>query len=484
MVLCDLLTCDPNFSIPRLYINVSKYNYCFSDFPFPDDVPDYPHNKDMAQYIKDYATNFGLEKYIKFFTKVTKLERTDNGKWTVVCRRVEEGEQGEVNSLDSSEEIISARYVAIASGHHATPVMPTFRGQETFTGDILHSVKFKDALTNGLVGKRVLIVGIGNSAVDAAVNCASVGRCKSVHVSTRSGAWIVPNYVFGHPTDLYACRAFFKIPWQMASALFENIITLISGNPRRWNLNPKMKLLQTQLTVSPCLIHHIQRHDIKIVPNVLNIEGSKVTFVNGESAEFDAIVMCTGYKIDLPFLSEELKKTILNEETNSINLYKNVFNPDIGHTLAFIGFVQPASGGLLPMSEIQGRWFTEICRGRCSLPTKSAMKDNIQEEKEEMKSRYYHSNRHTIQRDPILYNDEISAMFGAKPELLKNPSIAWRLLLGSCGTYQYRLQGPNAWSGAKTAVMKVPVPEMYQYTGIAVVVFLAIWLLYIFSFVF
>jgi dimethylaniline monooxygenase (N-oxide forming) len=55
---------------------VSKYNYCFSDFPFPDDVPDYPHNKDMAKYIKDYATNFGLDKYIKFFTKVTKLERT------------------------------------------------------------------------------------------------------------------------------------------------------------------------------------------------------------------------------------------------------------------------------------------------------------------------------------------------------------------------------------------------------------------------
>ncbi|XP_062592573.1 flavin-containing monooxygenase 5-like [Saccostrea cucullata] len=194
--------------------------------------------------------------------------------------------------------------------------------------------------------------------------------------------------------------------------------------------------------------------------------------------------MCTGYKINLPFLSEDLKNTILDENTNSIKLYKNVFHPEIGHSLAFIGFTQPASGGLLSMSEIQARWFTELCRGRCSLPTKLTMNENIKEEEEMVKSRYYHSNRHTIQRDPILYNDEIAAMFGAKPELLKNPSLAWRLLLGSCGTYQWRLQGPNAWKGAKDAVLKVPVPEMWQYTGVIVLVLLGICLLYILSFLF
>ena len=61
--------------------NVSKHNYCFSDFPFPDDVPDYPHNKDMAKYIKDYATHFDLQKHIQFFTKVKRLEKTGKYKF-------------------------------------------------------------------------------------------------------------------------------------------------------------------------------------------------------------------------------------------------------------------------------------------------------------------------------------------------------------------------------------------------------------------
>lgn len=60
----------------KCFSNVSKHNYCFSDFPFPDDVPDYPHNKDMAKYIKDYAAHFKLQEYIQFLTKVKKLEKT------------------------------------------------------------------------------------------------------------------------------------------------------------------------------------------------------------------------------------------------------------------------------------------------------------------------------------------------------------------------------------------------------------------------
>lgn len=468
------------------HINVSKHNYCFSDFPFPDDVPDYPHNKDMAKYIKDYAAHFKLQEHIWFFTKVKRLEKTESSEkgtlWKVHCQRVED--DGKTVKSPEEEEIITAQYVAIATGHHASPVDPKFRGEETFKGEIIHSVKYKDVIYNGMEGKRVLIIGIGNSAVDVAVNCASQGRCESVYISTRSGAWVVPNYLFGLPTDLYACRAFFYIPWKVGSAIFENIVKLISGPPKRWNLNPKMRLLQTQPTVSPCLIHHIQRHDIRVVSNVQSIEGSKVTFVDGQSADFDVIVKCTGYKIDLPFLSEDLKKTILDEDSNSIRLYKNVFNPEIGHSLAFIGFAQPASGGLLSMSEIQARWFTELARGRCSLPTPLTMKEDIREDEEKVRSRYYHSNRHTIQKDPILYNDDITSMFGAKPELLKNPKLAWRLLFGSCGTYQWRLQGPNAWSGAKEAVLKVPVTGMWHYTGVALVVLVGLWLLYILSFLF
>nr|KAG5701451.1 hypothetical protein BaRGS_032783 [Batillaria attramentaria] len=407
----------------------------------------------MAKYIIDYAQRFKLPELIRFHTKVLSVQQKGD-RWEVTVDSVEE----DGFTLRKEPQIIRCRFLAIASGHHAKPSRAKFPGEETFKGEIIHSVDYKDPLTNGYVGKRVLIVGIGNSAVDAAVDCATVGRCKSVYISTRSGAWIIPNYVFGFPTDLYACRAFFLLPWRWANFILECVIKLVSGNPRKWGLNPKMKALQTQPTVSPTLIHHIQRKNIKIVPNITKIEGNRVHFVNGESAEFDNIVYCTGYKIDLPYLSDDLRSKAVDEGSNAISLYKNVFSPAVGSILAFIGFVQPASGGVLTMSETQARWFGQVCKGNVSLPPKHEMEMDIRQEKTEQSDRWYQSARHTIQRDPIVYNDQIASLFGAKPELLKNPSLAW------------------------SEVQKVPMTDMMNYAGIAGLVIAAIILYFIYSF--
>ncbi|CAC5402816.1 FMO [Mytilus coruscus] len=381
--------------------NVSKYNYCFSDFPFPDDVPDYPHNVDMAKYIKSYTNHFKLNEIIKLYRKVVSIERQGED-WKVIVQEVEE--DGITVKADT-QEVYLAKNVAIASGHHAKPTTAKFMGQDSFTGEIIHSVKYKDVITNHLEDKRVLVVGIGNSAVDVAVNIAAIGRKKPVYLSTRSGAWVVPNYIFGHPTDLYANRLFLALPWKLATWIFETVIKVVSGNPKRWGLNPKMRALQTQPTVSPTLLHHIQRKNIVIVPNIQvyslqpqptvsptllhhiqrkniiivpniqvyiytapvysptystqplslflifryialqpqptvsptllhhiqrkniiivpniqRIENKKVYFINGESAEFDTIILCTGYKIDLPFLSDDVKQTVLDENSNNLKV--------------------------------------------------------------------------------------------------------------------------------------------------------------------
>ncbi|XP_069104183.1 flavin-containing monooxygenase 5-like isoform X2 [Argopecten irradians] len=390
------------------HINVSKYNYCFSDFPFPEEMPDFPHNTDMAQYIRDYCTKFDVYQHIRFYHKVLTVERTGE-EWKVKCQEV--GEDGKTVKSINKPEIFISKFLAIATGHHAKPSLPNFPGMDSFKGEAIHAVNFNDALSNGMVGKRVLVVGIGNSAVDAAVNCASVGR---------------------------------------------------------WNLNPKMHALQTQPTVSPTLIHHIQRREVKVVPNIQRIENNEVFFMNGEHAEFDHIIYCTGYKVDLPFLSDDLQKLVLDKDTNAVKLYKSVFNPDIGPSLAFIGFVQPASGGVLSMSETQSRWFAELCKGKVKLPSKSDMFDSMKSEKESVSSRYYHSPRHTLQKDPVIYNDEIAGFIGAKPTFLQNPRLFWHLLWSSCGSYQWRLQGPHAWSGATEAVRKVPITDFMNLFGVVV----------------
>ncbi|XP_052783559.1 flavin-containing monooxygenase 5-like isoform X2 [Mya arenaria] len=456
------------------HVNVSKHNYCFSDFPFPDDVPDFPHNTIMAQYISDYVDHFGLREHIRFQKMVLKVERVD-GIWLTHIKHVED--DGKTVKQSEDEEVIRSKFVAIASGHHAKPNIVEFPGQETFTGKIVHSVSFNDAMSNGITGSRVLVVGLGNSAVDIAEHCATVGRCKPVYISSRSGAWIAPNYIFGNPLDLYACRFLFKLPWRLQNFIAETVLKIVFGDPRKWNLNPNMKALSTQPTISSTLVHHIQRREIVLVPNIERIADNKVMFMDGTQAEFDNIILCTGYKIDLPYLEDRVRNVVLDDEHNTIKLYKSVFSPDIGRSLAFIGFVQPSSGGVILMSEMQARWLAEICKGRVKLPSEREMRSAMELEKNAYK--YYNCAGHTMQRDPLVYNDDIAELIGAKPSLLRFPGLAWRLLMSSCGACQWRLQGPNKWVGAIEAVKKVPMTDLMNYLGLTLFFVGVVLLLYI-----
>ncbi|XP_072180490.1 flavin-containing monooxygenase 5-like [Diadema setosum] len=459
------------------HINVSKQNYCFSDFPFPDNVPEFPHNRQMAQYIADYTTNFKLQECIKFHRKVTRVEK-EGDSWRITSVAVEDDGKG--REKFGQEEVLIASHVAIATGHHAKPSWAKFPGQDKFKGEVIHSVDYKDAITNRMVGKRVLLVGIGNSAVDAAVDLATVGRCQEVHISSRSGAWVFPNYLFGRPIDHYSSRLLLWLPLKIMNPISEFLLSVIHGHPNQYGLFPKMRVFQTQPTVSPVLFHHIQRKNVLIHPNIDRMEEKRVFFTDGSSVEVDHIVLCTGYHIDLPFLSDDIRKEIMEVGTNTIKLYKNVFAPSIGKSLAFIGFVQPASGGVLSMSEVQARWFAELCKDKVQLPPVAEMKDDIDKELRESAARFFKSERHTIQKDPILYNDDISQKFGAKPQLWRHPTLAWRLLLGTCGPAQYRLQGPNTWPEAAAEVRKVPITGFAHYGTLAVVLPVLLLLLWCF----
>ena len=420
----------------------------------------------MAEYINSYAKHFGLEEHIRFNTEVTQIEKAPGG-WKVMSVKVDN--QGK---HQSKYKEVFVKFVAIATGHHTKPTMPHFEGQETFNGRIFHSVDYKDAVTNGLIGKKVVVVGIGNSAVDVAVNVTELGGEKPIHISTRSGAWIVPNYVQGYPTDHYACRLFFWLPWSVSNFVFELIIQSVVGSPWRWNLNPKMRARQTQPTVSPTLIHHIQRRNIAVKPNIAAFKGDELVFTDGSRTAADVVVCCTGYRIDLPFLDSNIKDLVVDESTNKIKLFKNVFAPEIGASLAFIGFAQPASGGLLSISETQARWFSELCKGAIKLPTAQKMHQEIKEDQCKSESIYYASARHTIQQDPITYNDEIASFFGAKPQLWKHPSLAWNLIVGTCGAAQYRLQGPHKWDRAEEVVRSVPITPVMHYGTMIVLLLL------------
>jgi dimethylaniline monooxygenase (N-oxide forming) len=113
------------------HINVSKHNYCFSDFPFEDSVPDYPHHSQMLRYLEAYASNFRLLPHISFRTTVQSLSLADDGGPRVVVR---------TSSPEHGSRTRRYDFIMIASGHHVTPLTPHFPGLESFSGHAMHSI--------------------------------------------------------------------------------------------------------------------------------------------------------------------------------------------------------------------------------------------------------------------------------------------------------------------------------------------------------
>lgn len=460
------------------HINVSKQNFVFSDFPFPDEVPDFPHHTHIMKYIRDYAEHFNLLKHISFSSIVVSIRRLPDNQWKITF------DKGKYETREGLQTV-TVRNVAIATGHHSNPYIPKIPGEESYMGTMYHSVKYKCAESSSIQqGKRVLVVGMGNSAVDIADNMVTQGLCQ-VDISARSPSWIVPPYLLGYPADHFAIRALFSLlPLHIVDHIIQTIVCVVSGLPKKWGVYPLTSILRSQITVSHTLYHLIQRGSVLVRPDISNLgPGKKVTFSDGSLGWYDGIILATGYTFNLPFLSKNDREHIM-PGVNELNLYKNVFSPRFGHTLGLIGFVEPAaSGGMVTMSELQSRWMAELVCGTVHLPTPTEMQNAQLQDRSWEKSWYYSSKRNTILKIPILYNDGIAEIIGAKPVFSKNPILAWRLLL-SVSAFQWRLNGPNSWNGAKEMCKKIKPVPVYHYFMLLLIAILFIILLGFLRFVF
>ncbi|XP_069823694.1 flavin-containing monooxygenase 5-like isoform X2 [Dendropsophus ebraccatus] len=180
-------------------INTSKEMMCYSDFPIPDDYPNYMHNSKIMQYFRLYAEHFQLVQYIQFKTTVCSVKKrpdfATSGQWEVITEK------------DSKRETAIFDGVIVCSGHHTEAHYPlaTFQGIERFKGRYLHSRDYKGP--DEFKGKRVIVVGIGNSGGDIAVE---VSRTASqVFLSTRRGSWILNRVSdYGYPLDMLGLTRF------------------------------------------------------------------------------------------------------------------------------------------------------------------------------------------------------------------------------------------------------------------------------------
>ncbi|XP_064464184.1 flavin-containing monooxygenase 5-like [Ornithodoros turicata] len=433
-------------------INTSKEMSAFSDFPPPKEFPNYMHNTYMHRYFESYADNFNLRSRVRFNHELVEAAQAEDyeesGRWNVLVRDT----QGGVERRETFDAIM------VCVGHHVYPHVPTFPGQEKFRGKIVHTHSLK--VPDEFKGKRVAVVGIGNSGVDAAVEASTV--TSTVYLSTRRGAWIIrrvgPN---GIPMDVFLSTRlnnYIKniIPESAANGYVEDLLNS-TFNHKAYGLQPKHRFGSQHPTINDALPNKILSGVIQVKKDIKEFTADGVLFDGDtEVTELDVVILATGYQIKFPFLP----KDVISVQNNQVQLYKNMFPPNLRHpTLSIIGLIQPI-GAIFPIAEMQARWQAQLLSGKKHLPPVDEIFREIDAKQEVLKKRYVLSPRHTIQVDFIDYMDEIADQIGAKPTLMKyffsDPQLFWQLLRGPCLPYQYRLEGPHLWKGARDAIIKAP----------------------------
>jgi cation diffusion facilitator CzcD-associated flavoprotein CzcO len=356
-----------------LHINTSRELMAYPSYPMPPHLPDYPSHWDIARYFDDYVDHFGFRDRIRFRTEVSSVVPADGG-WDVTANGATQ----------------RYRAVLVANGHHwdARWPDPPFPGE--FSGEQLHAHDYREP--DVLVGKRVLVLGIGNSACDIAVESSRIAD--KTFLAMRRGAYVIPKYLRGRPTDAASTSLMSRLPFRVQRALMSGMLKVAAGDMTSYGLpKPDHKLLSAHPTVSSELLPRIGHGDITVKPNIARYDGDEVVFADGSREQVDLVVYCTGYRITFPFLD----RSVVDTTDNRVPLYRRVASPD--HPgLYFLGLLQPL-GAVMPLAEAQAEWVADLLQGRCALPSPDAMRAAVAAEDRALAKRYVASPRHTIEVD-------------------------------------------------------------------------------------
>ena len=364
-----------------LHINTAKNLTNFSDLRFDQSVPPFPSHWDMAKYLKEYADHFGVTPRIRFNSKVTRVSpaptyTAEKPRWQV------ETAAGEIAEYDT---------VIVATGHLTNPLeVPAFR--DGFKGEYLHSHDYREPAQ--FVGKKVCVVGVGNSALDIASDLAMTSA-RTVLVA-RSNALIIPKLAFGRPF-WDTLKPFYKpwVPAWLRTKVLKSLVYVIQGDMGELGFPPTSK--KVHATSNANIVNHIKYKRVTVKNGIEKIDGKTITFTDGRTEAFDTLIAATGYLIDIDYMD----KRVIEPKDNGLDLYMRIVPPEWSG-LYFLAFFNSDSA-LNWITEGQIRWVREFELGRARLPSIADMQTEVAARKAWVAKYFKGTPRHAIEVEHLPY---------------------------------------------------------------------------------
>lgn len=426
----------PNGCYDSTMLTISNYFMAFSDFLPEGERLKFWTRRDYEAYLKRYIERFDLARFAQLESEVLRVERKGS-RWSIRVRR---------DGVETEHQVDA---VAICSGMFQFPRLPKIEGLGDFKGELIHSSKYRNAAP--FEGKRVLCIGLGESSSDITAEIGDVAaKC---FLSLRRYPVVAPRYIpfqkdeyFTIDTSWITSRMVNYLPsWihsSFSQGLFRKYLLSKNADVRyrgTWDMkagpSPNQVITKNERVYKPIV-------DGKVTPNLSGIKrltANAVEFNDGERAEIDTIVFCTGFETRFPFLPLGFSSTR--------ELYKQMFHPEEDQTLAFIGFVRPQQGGIPAISELQGRYFAQLCSGTAQLPTRERRREVTALEAEHWRKEYHITPHVSSLVNYCTYTDSMAELVGCKPEipsLLEDPELHVKLWFGPQFSAQFRLRGTHA----------------------------------------
>jgi cation diffusion facilitator CzcD-associated flavoprotein CzcO len=383
----------PTASYRSLHLITSRARTEFAEHPMPDSMPDYPSRDAVGRYIEDYVEHFGLADRIRLESEVVNARRLDGAGWEI------ELAGGETERFDS---------LVVANGHNEIPKWPEPPYPGEFDGRQLHALEYDDP--DELRGRRVLVVGMGNSAMDIVTDASYVAE--RALLSVRSGSWVIPKRLLGQPADqVVRPWVAVHVPWWIRQPLSEALLRITVGPPDRYGLPaPDRGLFQSHPTITDTVLSRISHGEITPKPGIERFTGGGVRFTDGSEETVDTILWCTGYSVEIPFLDE----SFTGSDPRELPLYKRILHLE-HDDLFFIGLMQ-STGSAFPIVERQSTLLAEHLSGRWAPPSPQEMRAETERRRSRALKRWGPHGRPSMRVDFDLYMHELAEEIDAGRE--------------------------------------------------------------------